>query len=166
MVDQKEKKIIKEGIIGFFDILGYGSLMENNEPEEIYRKIYPIIEGLLENKSIKELKVVKKSKNKFTDVKKSFKEYIDEVKFDVFSDTILITLNTSKFEEDEQGFCWSIFLPICSILQKNMFKMGLPLRGVINYGRYISRIWAKKRCQRKSTLCISIAGCKVRIPLT
>jgi len=138
MVEKQENNnnLVKHGIIGFFDILGYGSLLENNEPEDIYKEFYPILENLEEYFKYN-FKVIIKRKEKIIDIKHKFQNLIDDIKWFVISDTILITFNTSKYSKEEMCFSWTIFLAACTMLQIKMFQEGLPLRGVINYGKYI-----------------------------
>lgn len=122
MVEKKENNnVVKNGIIGFFDILGYGSLLENNEPEEIYNEIYPILENIQEYfKS--ELKIVKINRNRVIDKKPEYKELIDGVDWLIFSDTILITFDTPQDNPENMRDIWSIFFTACGILQKKCFK--------------------------------------------
>jgi len=164
MVEQKKSKkdIVKNGIIGFFDVLGYGSLLENNEPEEIYNVIFPVLDNL-KNETSQEMKVILKRHGKEINIKPKFQPLIDSIDWIVFSDTILITLDTDIYSSQEKWLCWSIFLTACHYLQKKLFKFGLPLRGAINYGKFCveKTFFAGRSIINAYKLCkeLEFAGC-------
>lgn len=57
----------------------------------------------------------------------------------VFSDTILLSLDFSRFRLDGYSDIelWILFLESCISLYNDMFKKGLPLRGAIDFGKYV-----------------------------
>ncbi len=79
------------GLIGFFDILGYQSFLKNNSATESALKVLEIITGVpdeVREKIAKTSKAMgeKKGKEKYLEVEKSLKHI-------VFSDTIVLTLS-------------------------------------------------------------------------
>ena len=82
MIDRKSQS----GIIGFFDILGYQSFMENNEnvAGATAEKVLNFMVNLENN--IPERILLNISRNY-----KVVKKLLNEIKFLVFSDTILLT---------------------------------------------------------------------------
>lgn len=134
---------IKTGLIGFFDILGYGKLLENNEPEVIVKKIVPILQNL--NEEIPRvmgyaINAVGTNHRKNPDNNSNFcsimKEEADKIKFSIFSDTILLYLPINQFKNIEDVIKSLTFFQTCDFLQNTMFNDGLPLRGCIDYGEY------------------------------
>lgn len=165
MVDQKEKNNIhvKNGIIGFFDILGYSNILKENEPEDISMQIIPIFENI-KDKSNNQVKDMIKNIKESADVNIFANKVIDSVEWLIFSDTILITLDISKdITYTEKFVSFTTFIAICSILQTNMFESGLPLRGVINYGKYFlhKNCFSGRPIVEAYDLCkrIDFAGC-------
>jgi hypothetical protein len=59
------------------------------------------------------------------------------MKWLVFSDTILLTLEIPPCLDIEKVAYFCLFLTQCSILWEEMFKVGLPLRGVLGYGQFV-----------------------------
>jgi len=129
---------IKTGLIGFFDILGYQNLLEKNEPEKIAENVIPILTSINEEviKKVNELTQVVKS----GDFKKRNKELLNKLHWLIFSDTVLLSLAIE--EQDKEIECWAIFFATAMALQKKLFNAGLPVRGAIDYGRFL----IKKNC--------------------
>jgi hypothetical protein len=66
------------------------------------------------------------------------KEISVAIKWLVFSDTVLLTLDMKKVEPPSHRLMyWFVFLAHCSSLWKSMFAFGLPLRGAITTGEYL-----------------------------
>jgi hypothetical protein len=119
------------GIIGFFDILGYQSFLVNNEDVagESTEKVLNFIVNLEKNIQSHVRNILKNSKN--------FKKLVDEIKFLVFSDTILLTTTYARNEgNDRKTDRWILFLVASLKLNRWMFEYGLPLRGVITTGNF------------------------------
>lgn len=125
---------IDNGIIGFFDILGYQNLLEKNEPEDIAQKILPILTGL----SIGTTDIMTNfigSSGKNNEAVDLAMRMVHSIQWLVFSDTILIALPVAN-NSTHALVSWMTFLPACIYIQNRMFLAGLPLRGVINYGKF------------------------------
>jgi hypothetical protein len=118
------------GIVGFFDILGYQSFLEVNEPEVA---ALTVLNMLSEIDKVVMKYLIEKLPDALTD-----KNIIDRFKWLVFSDTILFTAGTSEPEDAVTSMKrWVFFLIASDILQWHMFQFGLPLRGAITSGKFI-----------------------------
>lgn len=121
------------GLIAFFDILGYKSFLKNNLLEEAAFKVLDIIES-----------APTKAKEVFLDLFNSdekvkiLAETMEEVKPLVFSDTIVLTLEYPEGANEEwkwaRRFAMSFF---SGYLTAKMFMQGLPWRGAIHEGDFI-----------------------------
>lgn len=124
------------GLIGFFDILGYQSFLDNNSNSEIEtaRNVLKIITELPDE--------VKKTLNTIASKSEETKKYAvifnDHLKKLVFSDTIVFTLEYEKNDdENTKRIARKCMLLAGASLAKKMFYSGLPLRGVIHEGEFI-----------------------------
>jgi len=142
--DQKMKT--QEGFIGFFDILGYQSLLENNDAEMITETVLPILENLdslvpatmkkiFYNKIVQVLEKKPSEKVTVKRVEDSVNTLIEEIEFLVFSDTILLSIPVDNKIKD-YTILTAVFFSTCTYLLKSMFDLGLPLRGGIDFGKY------------------------------
>lgn len=117
----------KEGIVGFFDILGYGSYLKN-DPDVRSKQALRV---LLDIKA--ELPA---------SIKKRVTETLaSHLSWNVFSDSILLAMpcpgiSGKQGAESDQGKRWLTFLFSSVVLLDHMFDQGLPIRGAIAYGRY------------------------------
>ena len=117
------------GIIAFFDILGYKSFLKNNDAETSAQKVLDIISGtpaeLLDGYA--ELK-----NDKLQAMLKT------QVKHLVFSDTIVLSLSWLPKAEEKIDRYTSImyFEHILVHLFIKMFNAGLPVRGGISEGKF------------------------------
>jgi len=141
------------GLVGFFDILGYQNLLERNEPEDIAQTVLPLLTKA-------QPEVTRGMKNLVESFRKSqgeaaAKDIIDSIKWLVLSDTILLTLPTDEPEEVGFDFYWMMFFVTCMSLQVKMFQAGLPLRGVINYGKF----FVKETCFAGRTIVSAYQLC-------
>ena len=123
------------GLVGFFDILGYENLLSKNEAEDIAKKIFPILmkKG---DKVFAEIKSL--FSTNLTEDEKTVESIIGTIQWLAFSDTILITLEINNNRKDYNTFLrWMSFFLICKELQCTFFKVGLPLRGAIDFGKFV-----------------------------
>lgn len=121
----------KNGLVGFFDILGYQNLLEQNEPEVVAEAVLPILFDLKNQTNARFEKAMKGSTNKkIIDISK-------KIEWLVFSDTILLTLD---FNENDalvnNNRYWGVFLFASIDIQERLFNAGLPVRGAIDYGKF------------------------------
>ena len=122
---------IKLGPVAFIDILGYKSLIENNDLENIKNIINRITDIVpLVNEHIKALT------NTFSDVV-HFSEIHCELEYQIVSDSIIVTKNVHGYNESDKFLTTLAYIiglvNICHLA----FKEGIPIRGAINYGEYI-----------------------------
>lgn len=122
----------KTGLVGFFDILGYQNFLEENEPEIAAEKISEFIKYLKDFQSETFVSFFKKDQHQ-----EEIKPVIEKIVYLIISDTILLTLETDKTNQEAYGRYQLIFLMYCSRLFKELFVYGLPPRGAIEYGEYI-----------------------------
>ena len=130
--DSKETVLIKKsefGMVALFDVLGYKSLMENAEIDYVANEILSLFN---EMQNMVHSDII--SLGTDSDVKSLIQEFLKNVKWLIFSDTILISLRNFSHHS---SIVWVFFLTICNSLQSKMFANGLPLRGAIAYGPYI-----------------------------
>ena len=120
----------KKGIVAMLDILGYSSLIENNDVGENTAKILDIINSLPKNE-------VEKRYQKYD--REKLKEVVSSISYLVFSDTILLTIEVDEKHNTLKGIYWGVALQTLSNLFKSFLDNGLPLRGAVSYGEYITR---------------------------
>jgi len=123
----------EKGFIGFFDILGYTSILENNDPKMIAEPVLKLLTSLDSNINDEILSLTTKFEaSGFHDILKN------EVKWLVFSDTILVSMAIpEKTDDGKKELRWIAFIAVCKLLQMFMLKKGLPVRGAINHGEYL-----------------------------
>jgi hypothetical protein len=125
----------QSGLVGFFDILGYENLLSKNEPEDIAEKIFPVLMEKGE-KVLSEIKSIFAAN--LPEYEKAVDSIINSIKWLAFSDTILLTLEFEKNRGDNFILLsWMSFFLSCIELQCTFFRIGLPLRGAIDYGKYV-----------------------------
>ena len=121
------------GLIGFFDILGYQNFLENNSAMKSALDVLEIITDM------------PKKINYFTS---SITEHLlpgDRVLHEslshlVFSDTIVFTLSYPEDVDESWMNRARTFMASCSaLLAAEMFEKGLPIRGVIHEGEFITK---------------------------
>lgn len=118
----------QDGIIGFFDILGYLSFLKKNTTSAATEEVLNTLSNL--NSLVRD-------QLSSWDELEPIRDIIDSIKWLIFSDTILIYTHFPFNEPREsQYFRWSAFLSICMVLNRHMFEFGLPLRGAINSGKF------------------------------
>jgi hypothetical protein len=121
------------GFLGFFDILGYQSLLINNDPNEIAESVLAEltnIGSLIHSSLIKAMPGFEE-----TTFHSIFKEHL---KWLVFSDTILISLDLPEDADTQEQFNRLLTFLVSAIhLQHNLLMKGLPLRGVLTHGSYL-----------------------------
>jgi len=117
-----------KGYIGIFDILGYQTFLEHNQNESALGTVLDQITSI--GKSIPEL-LRAQYKPFFT--KAEGKEILPKINWLVFSDTIVITLQSDTLNIPEH-------IAVLMTAKELMFQMcnyGLPLRGALHYGDFL-----------------------------
>jgi len=128
-----------KGIIAYFDILGYQSFLENNSASDTADDVLDLITTLpVEVKTeLEEVWHQSTPEHCWEDVK----EMPQRVKHLVFSDTIVLLL---PFDEKQVKSGWMSGAFACMIFMAfkfsgRMFQRGLPTRGVIHVGDFLTR---------------------------
>jgi hypothetical protein len=121
----------RQGLIGFFDILGYSSFLENNSAADAARVVVDVLQNLrTEVGSI----VCEQAKDENRTVPA---ELLNDLRWLVFSDSVLLTLPyTPQCGSTENIWSWLAFLSHAQLLHKYLFNKGLPIRGAITAGEY------------------------------
>jgi hypothetical protein len=110
--EENKLQIIEDGLVGFFDILGFKAILQANGVEESIDIV---------NTCMFEATVF---------AEKTFKSRF-EVRSLIFSDSILVALPNSK---DSAGVL--VFTCFCQQLFSGLLVHGLPARGAISRGRF------------------------------
>jgi len=121
----------QKGIVGSFDILGYSSFLENNEPEVAAEIVQKHLLTLRDDLILKHDKTFEGMPTLW------FCEAMSEMNWLIFSDTILLTTPYRDSDEaTEMLNRWTTFLFNAITMCRHMFDNGLPLRGSIAFGDY------------------------------
>jgi hypothetical protein len=126
---------IKEGLVGWFDILGYTSLLRNPDLNYVVKLIQKSLSASSE--ALRQwvdsiVKLVPDGK-----ARGWAQEATNVTSVIVFADTILVTLPVLKTDSVEQKLVkWGMFFEQAVILHFDLFREGLPIRGAISFGEY------------------------------
>ena len=123
---------MEKGIIGFFDILGYQSFLENNRDDGAQQVLTYLakLEEALPSEMLKAFS--------FAQTPDKAQELVALIKWLVFSDTIM--LYTPFLDTDtpaQRSNRWIVLNFACLLLWRRMFEYGLPLRGAIHTGEFL-----------------------------
>ncbi len=124
-----------KGLVAFFDILGYQNIIDNNEIDSVST----LISGTL--RKLPEI-LRKEARSLFKEeVVQDFvdKQYLSKINVRLISDSILASFCVSDPKDtadDEPMLMWWIFLKYCSLLARQMFALGVPVRGAIDHGMF------------------------------
>lgn len=132
---------IKDGIIGFFDILGYQNIIDNNDIEDVVKIVSETIDKLPSDAKAK-ISVIFKSDKTSTPI---IEGVLKTTKTLLISDSIVIALPFPIPKEEERNaslekfihlICWTTFFIYAATFMKRAFEVGLPMRGAIDTGQY------------------------------
>lgn len=121
-----EETQIHTGLVGFFDILGYQTFLENNDVETATSEVINVINDIGGTVKTSLLGVMKAPTHKDTKI-------VEGIQWLVFSDSILMLMEWA----DDNTYEWGIFTAAAIKLCRQMFEFGLPLRGAIKKGKYL-----------------------------
>ena len=131
------RRRIKNGPVAYFDILGYKTIIDNNEIETVAQLIVDYLDktptylrDFIKNSfpslglSTQELVVLSRSTSRL-----------------VLSDSVLLTATQprGRFNSENRLWEWFLFVLECRQLMNWMVKNGLPLKGAIGYGEYFRK---------------------------
>ena len=118
--------------VGFFDILGYSSFLENNEPEVAAKIIFGILHTARD-------RARKWQKDYFGEPHERVSKMWDTIQWSVISDSIVISMDINQFNGIKRQFCYFSFLSISIYLYRDLLAKGLAIRGAISYGKFINQ---------------------------
>ncbi len=123
----------RNGIVAFFDILGYESLLRKNEPE-IAAKI--VIRTFKKIPKIIPEKILDAIPN--PEAKQLALNVLADMKWNIFSDTIFSSIPVDTYFDHVINIRKvMVFLASCIFLQRDLFDAGLPIRGALSMGHFI-----------------------------
>jgi hypothetical protein len=121
-----------KGVISFLDILGYQSFLENNSATDSALDVLNIL-TTLPKKTHEEVA-------KFWSETNLPKIVSDNFQHVIFSDTILLTIPYGEnFNEQQRNAAVAYMTVLSARLAAAMFQAGLPLRGVVHEGEFITK---------------------------
>lgn len=143
IVFRGETKMAKQGLVGFFDILGYQNIIDKNSIDDVSLIITDVLIRLHES-VIERLESPLQNIPKVVDLLRSL---TNGIQAKLISDSILLVLPTQKDDLEKgplkllpepQGLfiMYFIFTTYVSVLLKLTFEKGLPLRGAIDFGDF------------------------------
>lgn len=152
-VNSSEGIETQRGLIGFFDVLGYRNIIENNQIKEAATAMKRILETLRQRQEMNVMieKIIEQ-------------KYCAHV---VFSDSILVYLSIT--DSRNQNTSVSMFTSYCANLITELLMDGFPVRGAISFGDYYieNRIGSISLAGKpiveayELSTCIDLAGCVV-----
>jgi hypothetical protein len=119
----------RRGLVGFFDLLGYKSIIENNPIGEVISVVKILQETIRE--SLKKLNATEE----FLPKVHPRLQNVSPTNHIVFSDSILVYAGFPELET-EQRLQVGIFNGFCCGLISGLFWAGLPVRGAWAFGDY------------------------------
>ena len=111
---------VQEGLVAFFDILGFGEMLANNEPEEISLIIRDTFLDIPEKLNYDRMELGNYNLNPH---------------YFIFSDSILV-YQTKVFPGISEQVASERFVSYCCQLTADLLSSGLPVRGAISKGKF------------------------------
>lgn len=124
------------GLVGFFDILGYQNIVDNNEINTVSQIVSETLLKMPETakKKLSEMLSQSSAMRDHVDVAN---EIIDKyIKIRLISDSILISVDVEHDGSNTEKAVLLVFVVYSSVFVAEMFDVGLPVRGGIDYGEY------------------------------
>ena len=132
----------KTGLVGFFDILGYSQMLLANDVSSTAGIVVDVlsevpenvVSGVLGDQGLERLDDLVS----WPEFERYFQGLVrEEMDWLLFSDSILISL---PLRTDRDIFYWGTsvvgFVQVCAFLLRQMFDVGLPLRGGVSFGEF------------------------------
>jgi hypothetical protein len=124
------------GLIAYFDILGYQSFLENNSGAESALKVLELITGIPKANAARLSEQWKA--NETGNMGEMAKEIANSLRHLIFSDTIVLSLPyphaaTDKWKENALAYIGLV----SALLSAEMFDQGLPVRGALVEGTFV-----------------------------
>jgi hypothetical protein len=132
----------KTGLVGFFDILGYQQMLLANDVSSTAQIVVDVLSevpdnvvaGLLEDEGLERADHLAS----WPEFARHFQGLVrEEMDWLLFSDSILVSLPL-KIDRDIIHWATSVvgFVEVCAVLLRQMFDVGLPLRGGVSFGEF------------------------------
>jgi hypothetical protein len=123
--------MINQGFVGFFDILGYQDIIDNNDIENASKVVSDILETLPKKTASGLVSMVKEQ------LKAAVQLQIDVIQPRLISDSILLAMPVSTTSSDIEKMRGAmVFLFYAAKLMRLAFDSGLPLRGALDLGDF------------------------------
>jgi len=123
--------MVDQGFVGFFDILGYQDIIDNNDIENASKVISDILETLPEKTALGVMSLVSGQYKAVVQLQ------IDMIQPRLISDSILLAMPVSTTSSDiEKMRSVATFLFYTAKLMRLAFDKGLPLRGAVDFGDF------------------------------
>ena len=127
----------KTGLVAFFDILGYQSFLEQNEPELAAGKISEFVEKVKDFPKDTFMKLIVPDEKEKPEANHHITKLLNEITCFIISDAIILALEVDSSQTADSTFRKRYFIVYCSMLFNELFSYGFPPRGAIEYGDYI-----------------------------
>lgn len=123
----------RSGFVAFFDILGYQNFLNaHNNPSEATTQVLSTLLSLRETLPGGFIDRARQSPKA-----EKYIPHIQTLEYLVFSDTIVIVAQATDLPTpEEKAVRFAVFFYQCSMLIRQMFDFGLPLRGTIESGEF------------------------------
>ncbi|MGD8682822.1 MAG: hypothetical protein PVG27_02660 [Chloroflexota bacterium] len=132
----------KTGLVGFFDILGYQQMLLANDVSSTARIVVDVlsevpdtvVSGVLDDQGLERADDLAS----WPEFSRYFQGLVrEEMDWLLFSDTILVSLPL-RIDRDIIHWATSVvgFVEVCAVLLRQMFDVGLPLRGGVSFGEF------------------------------
>lgn len=118
----------EKGFVAYFDILGYKTFLQKNDPNTEAETILAMIKTV-PNRFRGEILLSEST----PDLARLWDETSSSL---VFSDTILLANRNANIDADEARGT-ALLLVACVFISQQMFERGMPVRGAITYGDFL-----------------------------
>ena len=134
--------MVDQGLIAFLDMLGYQNIIDNNDIERISelvsRNLSQLPSAVRQYMQDGLAKAAKGTHDPQT-VTRTTTDCLQDIEYRLVSDSILLALPMANYQTHpvHTWLAWKLFLNYASRLCAAMFDMGLPVRGAVDYGRFL-----------------------------
>lgn len=135
---EKQNSYIGNGIIGLFDILGYKSFLDNNDPSgETANEVIRILSSSIDEAKNEVHKILKANVGEDPEALRLVSETLEKDSHSfVVADTFVITIGyLDSAVILEKQVKWLLFIMLLQKFITKMFDYGLPVRGGVSFGK-------------------------------